>query len=96
MHDGFQTHPQQWLREQGTQRDDQDTAICAMYQPRLQRKLAVKLAQTTKELFSLDPVRGNHLALSGKKAVGLRRRFESNIMSNDTILAAKNGVRFRL
>jgi hypothetical protein len=90
-HDGFQTHPQQRLREQGAQGDDQHAAICAMYQPRLQRKLTVKLAQAAKELFSFDPVGGNHFALSGKTAIGLRR-FESDIMSRDTILAAKNSV----
>jgi hypothetical protein len=90
-HDGFQTHPQQRLREQGAQGDDQDTAICAMYQPRLQRKLTVKLAKATKKLFSFDPVGGNHFALCGKTAIGLRR-FESNIMPRDTILAAKNSV----
>ena len=67
-----------------------------MYQPRLQRQFAVKLAQATKELFSLDPVSGNHLALSGKTAISLSGWFESDIMSRDTILAAKDCVRFRL
>ena len=67
-----------------------------MNQPRLQRKFAVKLAQTTKELFRLDPVSGNHFAFNGKTAIGLRRWFESDIMSRNTILAAKNCVRFRL
>jgi hypothetical protein len=66
-----------------------------MYQPRLQRKLTVKLAQTTKKLFSFDPVGGNHFALSGKTAIGLRAGSKA-IMSRDTILAAKNSVRFRL
>lgn len=61
VNDIFQPHPQQRLRQQCTQRDDENTAICLMHQTWLQGNVAIKLAQAAKELFRFYPVGSDNL-----------------------------------